>query len=257
MLIYLKRLFFKIIKMTPAKMEMVQYWKRQGTVAAKVMEVDGVTVMQMEGEKYQFPGFPRGHLLHGTGGEEYGKLSVLKHQIKNKIFNDSWALLEEGKPISDHIDSVMPEILALWDDNKYDMVPPQKMVPSVKEIHRAWTKVAPSSYKLRDLVTYILQEDDAYRFRLQWMVPFMGWFGSPTAKFDRALGWTEHGEVIGDMKERVRLFRRVIIAIISNNPTFWNALYKEVDWNKVKMTKADKYFFRGKYFKVDLDKFDY
>jgi len=46
-------------------MEMVKYWKTQSSVQAKVTEKDGVTIMIMEGEKYDFPGFPRGHLLFG------------------------------------------------------------------------------------------------------------------------------------------------------------------------------------------------
>ena len=32
---------------------------------------------------------------------------------------------------------------------------------------------------------------------------------------------------------------------------------QEVRWHKVKLTKADKYHMRGKYFKVDFDLFDY
>ena len=32
---------------------------------------------------------------------------------------------------------------------------------------------------------------------------------------------------------------------------------KEVDWDKVKLSEADKYHFRGKYFRVDLDLFEY
>jgi hypothetical protein len=34
-------------------------------------------------------------------------------------------------------------------------------------------------------------------------------------------------------------------------------LCREVDWSKVKLTKADAYHFRGKYFKVDFDLLEY
>ncbi len=63
--IKIKRWFFKLRKKSPAKMEMVKYWKHQAAVEAKVTEVDGVICMKMDGEKYTFPGFPRGHLLFG------------------------------------------------------------------------------------------------------------------------------------------------------------------------------------------------
>jgi hypothetical protein len=35
------------------------------------------------------------------------------------------------------------------------------------------------------------------------------------------------------------------------------ALFKEINWKKVKLTKGDKYHFRGKYFKVDYKYIDY
>ena len=34
-------------------------------------------------------------------------------------------------------------------------------------------------------------------------------------------------------------------------------LCKEMNWNKLKLSKADKFHFRGKWFRVDLDKFEY
>lgn len=213
---------------------------------AKVTEIDGVTVMYMNGEKYPFPGFPRGHLL-------FGKLSKLKHEIK-QIFNQSWAKLDNGEKISPDWNG----IYELFKDYQYDIIPERKMVPSVRELHRAWTKLAPDS-KMKEVVCFILQEDDAYRFRFQWMVPFMGMsrYLSPVNGLERGLEWMEHGEVVGDMKERVRLVRKVMMAILPEHKDFFVKLFREINWSKVKLTKADKYFFRGKYFKVDLDCFEY
>lgn len=232
-------------------MPMVSYWKKSDMVQAKVMEIDGVTVMKMEGEPYIFPGFPRGWLL-------YGKLSKVKHEFKNQIFNDSWYKLEEGvseEEVVDYIKKTLPNVFEHFEELRYDMLPTKKMVPAVRELYRAWKKVAPNSV-MCDLVTFILQEDDSYRFRFQWMVSYMGW-GNPIKKFQRALEWMEHGEVIGDMKERVRLVRRILMILIKHDQQFFRKFFKEINWRKVKMSKADKFFFRGKYFKVDLDKFDY
>ena len=237
---------------------MVKYWKTSEAIQAKVTKEDGVIVMHMDGEKYTFPGFPRGYLL-------YGKLSKLKHEIKNQIFNDSWKLLEENKDITDKVREVLPNIFKLLDESKYDMLPPRRMVKSVREIHRAWTKVSPETSKLRDLITFILQEDDSYRFRFQWTVMYLRpWIFKifrldPIPWFKRSLVMMEHAEMIGDMKERARLFRRVILALLEDEIIHkkFIALFREIKWRRVKMSKADKYFFRGKYFKVDLDKFDY
>ena len=32
---------------------------------------------------------------------------------------------------------------------------------------------------------------------------------------------------------------------------------KEVNWSKVRLSRADKYFFRAKYFKVDYPEYQY
>lgn len=258
-MIYIKRLFFKLLGKTPADMEMVQYWKRQDAVSAKVMRENGVLVMKMEGEKYIFPGFPRGYLL-------FGKLSKLKHEVKNQIFNDCWAMLEAGDPpeaIARYVsEDVMPRIYSLLSEHRFDMVPPERMVTPVREMYEAWTR-AGGPPMLRDLITYILQEDDSYRFRFQWMVPFMHpWlmrFVNPVKLFAKGMTWMENGESIGDMKERVRLIRRVTLVLLKDkkNRAFFTRWFREMNWKKVKLSKADKFFFRGKYFKVDLDKFDY
>lgn len=256
-MIRLKRLFFHLLGKTPADMEMVQYWKKSEGVRAKVTTIDGHQVMHMVGEKYPFPGFPRGHIL-------FGKLSKLKHEIKNQIFNDSWALLDEGKPIADRVKyEVLPRLYEMLSDFKYDIIPPEKMSPSVKELHRAFSVALPQSVEMRDMLCLILQEDDAYRFRFQWLVGFMPtWlfrFVDPIPYFIKALMWLEHGEVIGDMKERVRLVRRVLSVLWEDKEIrdMTIRLFREIKWRKIRMRKEEKYFFRGKYFKVDLDKFDY
>ena len=242
--------------MDPSKMEMVQYWKKNAAVQAKLMVKDGVTVMKMEGEKYLFPGFPRGHLL-------FGKLSKLKHEIKNQIFNESYALIEENKPIMAHYRETLPRIYALLDDQKYDIVPVTKLSPPVKEIHRAWSKVSGNS-RMRDVLCHIMQEDDSYRWRLQWLAGYYNpnawyFFGDPIKLFEKALSMLEHGEIIGDMKGRERLLKRVLMELLKDEEMKkkFLAFVKEVDWKKIRLTKADKYFFRGKWFKVDLDLFEY
>lgn len=240
---------------------MVKYWKSQLAVQAKVTEAkEGHYVMYLKGEKYPFPGFPRGYLL-------FGSLSPIKHNIKNKIFNESWALLEEGKDISQHIKDKFDEIIELAEKSRYDMLPYEKLCPAVKEIYRAWTEVEktmPKNEKLtkiKEILTFILQEDDGYRFRVQWIARWMTyWWRKPTRKdFEFALSLLEHAEVITDMKERIRLLRRVLMEALKDKTigTLFDRFAKEVNWKKVKLTKADKYYFRGKYFKVDYPENEY
>lgn len=250
---------------------MVKYWKTGDSVEAKVYQApEGHYVMQMRGEKYPFPGYPRGTLL-------FGALSPLKHEIKNQIFNDCWAMLEKDmskQEILLHMkQKVLPNIFALAEKNRFDMVPFDKMVPPVKEIWRAMTVIEEQTgskavQKLKEIMCFILQEDDAYRFRLQWIIKFFNpssWWmkllgKSPIESFYKSLQMLEYAEVVGDMKERIRLLRRILIFLILNDEKvgkYFNMLAKEMDWSKLKLTKADKYFFRAKYFKVDYPEYQY
>lgn len=238
---------------------MVSYWKHKESVGAKITRAkDGSIIMKMEGEKHLFPSFPRGHIL-------FGHLSKIKHEIKNQIFNESWKQLEDGVEKIEIIKEIKRKLsYDIWEvakQSQYDMLPVASMTPSVREIHRAWTKVSPQTSKLRNYLCFILQEDDAYRFRVQWLCEWFGWLMklNPIKSFDYALRMLEHGEVVGDMKERARLLRRILVLALEDDSirSQFIALFKEIDWKKVQLTKADKYHFRGKYFKVDLKYIEY
>jgi len=238
-------------------MEMVQYWKREAFCSAKITtDKSGSIIMQLEGEKYTFPTYPRSYLL-------YGSLSKIKHEIKNQVFNESWRKLEEGedkeKIIKDIKDTLFNNIAELAWNMRFDMLPPESMCPSVKEIHRAWTKITnnPDHLMLRDYLCLILQEDDGYRFRVQWLAQFR-WFFS-IRWFSKSLDMLEHAEVTEDMKGRIRLLKRILLLVLEdkNARELFNKLFKEINWKKVKLTKGDKYHFRGKYFKVDYPVLEY
>ena len=272
MVYYVKRWFFrklfKILGKTPDKMPMVKYWKTQSAVAAKVFtDKNGVTVMKMEGEDELFPGFPRGHLIVNTPGE-YTDVSKLKHEIKNQIFNESWKMLEEGKPAAEIIKHIKGKftggLQTQLDKIRYEMIPPSKMCIPVREIWRVLEKMETKEPKLRwlkETLTFILQEDDAYRMRLLWVIQIFRprWWNNPVKLLEIALKELEVAEVIGDMKERVRLWTRTTLFALKDPHIYqlFQEFCREVDWSKLKLTKADKYHFRAKYFKVDLDKFEY
>ena len=196
---------------------------------------DGSYIMYMEGEKYPFPGFPRGHLLYGT-------LSKLKHEIKVQLFNANWWRLEKGESI------VMDtrEILKLAKNLKYDMIPISKSPPAVREIHRC----LPQPWA--DIIGYIITEDDAYRFRFQFLAQYLD-KRDPIGSFDRGMELLEHAELVEDMKERVRLFRRVLLELWKDPEyaKYWIRFVQNLDKKKVTLKESDKYFLRAKYFKAD------
>ena len=167
---------------------MVQYWKKGDSARAKVTKgEDGATRMHIEGEKYEYPGFPRGHILTKS-------LAKVKKKIKQKFFN-----------------TVFDELKSMDDEAGYDMVPPENMVPPVRELYRALDEL-------------------------------------------------ENAEVIPDMKGRIRLIKKVITFFLQEDDAYrmrWQWIMERINMKKVKLTKADKYYFRGKYFKVDHDKLDY
>lgn len=278
---YLKRWFlrslFRLLGKTPNDMPMVQYWKKDhGIVAAKVFKnKDGAFVMKMEGEKEVFPGFPRGHLLFGT-------LSKLKHEIKNQIFNESWDKLEKGAKFAEIAQDVKKKIVEglritdgitipvgslgdkIMDHCLYDMVPPEKMIPTAREVWRVLSLMEKKEPKLRWFklaLTYILQEDDAYRFRFQWLAGVMTsfLFKNPVERLKVGLDELINAEIVGDMKLKQQLLRRVLL-VLMHDPKIkrlFTQFYNEMDWKKIKLTKADLFHFRGKWFKVDWLLFAY
>lgn len=169
--------------------ESVQYWKNPGgmTKARLTHSKDGALQMEVQGEKYPMAGFPRHHVLSGP-------VAAIKNKVKNMVFNQ-----------------VFEEVSKMEAEHSADMLPPEQLAPAVRELYRVLelmehAEVVPDMKGrvrlIKKVLTFFLQEDDAYRFRFQWAM-------------------------------------------------------ERLDMNKVKLSKADKYYFRGKYFKVDHDKFDY
>lgn len=168
--------------------EMVSYWKRDKAARARLINAkDGSIQMEIEGEKYPFAGFPRGHVLTGP-------LARIKKAVKDMVFNQ-----------------VFNEIEKMVQQDEADMLPPEKCAPAVREIHRVLDKL-------------------------------------------------EHMEVTDDMKARIRLIKKVLTFFLQEDDAYrFRAQYflSQIDQKKVALSKADKYFARGKYWKVDYDKFDY
>ena len=156
---------------------MVQYWKTGDLARAKlVVLTDDSYAMLIEGEKYPLYGFPRGPVL-------FGPLAKLKHLAKNLMFNQTWKMLEEEKTpeeIINYFFSVaLPVIIQEIKEIKYDMFPPERLCPAVRELWRAVTVIEESipnarmkeDFKiLKEGLTFFLQEDDAYRFRAQYFL---------------------------------------------------------------------------------------
>jgi hypothetical protein len=225
--------------------EMVSWWMTKDAVQAKVTTAeDGSYIMWMEGEKYPFPGYPRGHLL-------YGSLSKLKHEIKNQIFNENWWRLEKGEPID--IEKACENIYELAKKSHYDFMPYEKLSPAVKEIHRNLSHPV-----WKEVISYIFQEDDGYRFRFQWLMQQMT-KKDPIGSFEKGMALLEHAEVVGDMKERVRLIRRVMLELWKNPEyaRYWVEFIQKADLKKMHLSKADKYYMRAKYFRTDYPFYEY
>lgn len=257
--------------------EFVQYWKTGDVARAKLVTLeDGSYAMLIEGEKYPLYGFPRGPVL-------FGPLAKLKHLAKNLVFNHVWKMLEEKKSEEEILNYLygvaMPVLLEEIKKIKYDMFPPEKLCPAVREIYRAMTEVGKTVsdkeefLTLRDGFTFFLQEDDAYRFRVQWMARYINpkhplrklyYFltrkeYSFTKELETIFNFMGNAEITPDMKGRTELIKRITFFVLGNEDlrNLIEKIVKEIDWNKVKLSRADTYYFRGKYFKVDLDKFDY
>lgn len=257
---------------------MVQYWKTGDLARAKLVILpDGSYAMIIEGEKYPLYGFPRGPIL-------FGVVARLKYLVKNLIFNEIWKLLEEGKSNEEIMSYVknaaIPEILKEIEKSKYDMFPYERMCPAIKELWRALTEVEKqisdeNTQKqfeiLKKGITFFLQEDDAYRFRIQWIARFINpkawwrkiWYFNRKYSFKKelemVLNFLENSEIVIDMKLRTKLIKRILFTFLEDKEfgELINKIVEELNWKKLYLSKSDRYYFRGKYFKVDNAIFDY
>ena len=77
--------------------------------------------------------------------------------------------------------------------------------------------------------------------------------------FKKGLEIMEHAEVVNDMRERVVLLRKVLSALLEDKTVrkYFDEFCKEVNWKRVRLSKADLYFFRAKYFRADYPEFKY
>ena len=259
---------------------MVQYWKTGDMARAKLITLeDGSYAMGIEGEKYPLYGFPRGPVL-------YGPLAKLKHLAKNLIFNQVWKMLEEKVPdeeIENYVfKAALPVLIEEIKKIKYDMFPPEKLCPAMRELWRALTvieeripdPVSREEFKtLKEGITFFFQEDDAYKFRIQWVAKYLdpknfwrrfyyfvtGKQYSFVKELETVFDFLGNAEVTPDMKGRITLIRRIVLFFL-NDPSFallLEDIVKELHWKKLYLSKSDAYYFRGKYFKVDFSNFDY
>src|SRR3990167_1193606 len=254
--------------------QMVQYWKDGDVARAKLVVLqDGAYAMVIEGEKHPLYGFPRGPVL-------FGPLAKLKYLAKNLIFNETWRLLEEKKSNDDILlylfNDVRPILLNEIRGIKYDMFPPERLCPAMQELWRGLT-VVEEGIKVKSLredfkafkegITFFFQEDDAYRFRLQWMAKFI----NPENKWRKlyyiikrkpysfkeelktVFDLIGDAEIVPDMKGREKLIKRIVTFLLDIKETekLVEDIVKELDWKKIELSKADTYYFRGKFFKVD------
>jgi hypothetical protein len=274
----IKMFFNKFYRFRPP--EMVSYWKHGESAKARVITgVDGSAQMEVQGEKYTFPGFPRGHVLERS-------LKALKFLVKQELFNNVWAMLEDRKSeevILKKIKSeILPHILAFVYQVRYDMLPVEKMCPAMRELWRAMTVVEDQIREIdhknqfgliKKGVTFFLQEDDAYRFRLQWMAKYINpnhWTRrlyrfftrtkyDPLRELSTVSQFLKNAEILDDMKGRIVLIERIFGLLLKDKDLggLTIKVFKEINWKKLYLSKADRYFFRGKYFKVDHEHYDY
>lgn len=181
-----KKFFNTLYKVKPP--ESVSYYKHGEFARARLKNAeDGSLQMEIKGEKYPFAGFPRGHVL-------VGPLAKLKNKVKNMVFNQ-----------------VFEEIEKMSNEMQYDMLPPERCAPAVREIHRVMDKL-------------------------------------------------ENMEIVDDMKGRIRLIKKVLTFFLQEDDAYrFRAQYflSQIDQKKVALSKSDKYYARGKYWKTDYDRFDY
>ena len=131
------------------KPNVVQYGDRSGKERAQPVFNEKTQSMELHisGERYPLRGFPRHHVLHGP-------LAPLKRYVKNFIIEQMVKCLPYK-------------------------IPDAQLVPPVRELARIFdlaiqAEDEPEMKRLmeqfKDAITMALNEDDAWRYRWQWMM---------------------------------------------------------------------------------------
>lgn len=282
----LTKIFFRwLYKIRPP--ETVKYGQSSGVAKCFVrIGKDGSRNMEIEGEKYWFPGFPRQHVLIGGSLQKFKKamkfkifhvmfnivpaiketeyssflkdiwrvITMMKHaEITEDMRSEVWNLclaytyfMHKGKDIlsgKEILDSVREEIEA----TKYDMIPIEQCCTFVKEIWSALTELEKIETDrdikefintLKRPICFFLQEDDAWRFRYQWVFERLN--RKIYSKYD-----------LSDLADK------------NNYQVRLQFILSRMNYDRCKLSKIDKYHFRGKWFRPEKftkkgnPKFDY
>ena len=267
--------------------ECVKYGQGSGVAKCRVrIGKDGSRNMEIEGEKYWFPGFPRQHVLIGGSLQKFKK--AMKFKIFHAMFNivpaikedelspflkDIWRVfrmmkhaeitedmrsevwnlclaytyfMHKGKDVLSGKE-LMNTLKPLWSEVKYDMIPIEQCCSFVKEIWNALTElekletdedIKDFERTLKKFFCFFMQEDDAWRFRWQWVFE----------RFNR------------------KIYSKYDLADLANKNNYqvrFQFVLSQMNYNKCKLSKIDKYHFRGKWFRPEKftkkgkPKFDY
>lgn len=130
-----------------AKKIAVEYGdKGSAALSQPVFNVDSNSMeLHVKGEKYPMRAWPRYHVLHGP-------MAPLKRYIKNLIIEQVVKLLPYKIP-DENLAEPVREIARV-----FDLMVQLEDEPEMKRLMG----------QFKDAVTMILQEDDAWRYRLQW-----------------------------------------------------------------------------------------
>ena len=129
------------------KYKSVQYGDRDGVqLSQPVFNVDTNSMeLHIKGEKYPMRAFPRNHLLHGP-------MAPLKRYVKNFIIEQVVKCLPYKIP-DEQLAEPVREIARV-----FDLVIQAEDEPEMKRLMG----------QFKDAITMVLQEDDAWRYRMQW-----------------------------------------------------------------------------------------
>lgn len=251
--------------------EMVSYWKESKGMLARIrIAKGGHFEMEIKGEKYPMKGFPRGYLMQSETGD-FPLFSKVKHLAKNLIFNWAWNEIANGTEEKTIVSAVkgpaLDNVFELFSGLKYHMLPFDRLVPAVKEFWTGMSAIegeSPRVKPLKEFLSFTMQEDDGYRYRVQWLMEAAKFrkgdtIGEIKKKLESGLLKMADAEVVEDMKLRINLLRVVLLLLINDQRigNLAELLFKNMDPRKMRLDRGDKYHFRGKYFKVDHDHYEY
>jgi hypothetical protein len=196
------------------------------------------------GHKYPMKGF--------AISETVQKINIIKstlHYAVSKLAENKFSLLLFFLFFRKSLELVFSTFIeTVYKSMFYEMLSENRWCDCVREVRRVFSKIGVSP-ELTGVVSLMLEFDDAYRYRFQWVMEKLNKENKTIPEIQRLLGILAENEFHPESQNENRLgdkwkkYKKAVHLLRLHRPSMKliKAFLKEVDIDKIKLSKEDRY----------------